>query len=65
MLYEICDDIVILYQREVVEQGNAQQVIRNPTQAYTQLLIQSIPIPDPDVRWKENLVISKDKIAHG
>lgn len=55
--YEISDEIVILYQGEVVEQGNAQQVIRDPQHEYTQLLIRSIPIPDPDLRWKDRLEI--------
>lgn len=60
--YEICDDIIILYQGEVVEQGNAQEVINNPQHEYTQLLIQSIPIPDPDARWQDRLQIERKNI---
>ena len=62
--YEICDDIVILYRGDVVEQGNAQEVIRNPQHAYTKLLISSIPIPDPDIRWEERLKIPEELSAH-
>jgi len=53
--YQVSDDILILYRGRVVEQGNAQQVIEHPQHAYTQLLINSIPVPDPDVRWQGHL----------
>jgi ABC-type oligopeptide transport system ATPase subunit len=60
-----CDIIiVILYQGSVVEQGNAQEVIRNPQHTYTKLLISSIPIPDPDIRWEERLKIPEEFSAH-
>ncbi len=58
--YDVCDDIIILYKGEVVEHGNAQEVINNPQHAYTRLLIDSIPIPDPDIRWKERLDVERE-----
>jgi len=58
--YDVCDDIIILYQGEVVERGNTQEVINHPQHAYTRLLIESIPIPDPDVRWKGRLDIAHE-----
>jgi peptide/nickel transport system ATP-binding protein len=61
--YEVSDDILILYRGRVVEQGNAQQVIENPQHAYTRLLINSIPIPDPDVRWQGRLELPEDLVA--
>jgi len=35
----------------VVEDGPAETVMGSPTHPYTQLLLQSIPSPDPDERW--------------
>jgi peptide/nickel transport system ATP-binding protein len=53
--YEVCDDMMILYRGEVVEQGSTKEVIHNPQHDYTRLLIDSIPIPDPDIRWQGRL----------
>jgi ABC-type oligopeptide transport system ATPase subunit len=53
--YEVCDDIMILYRGEVVEQGNTRTVIDHPQHPYTRLLVESIPVPDPDVRWQGRL----------
>ena len=49
--YQLCDDIVILYQGRVVEAGDVESVIKSPKHPYTQLLIRSIPLPDPDKSW--------------
>lgn len=49
--YQLCDDIVILYQGRVVEAGDVESVIKSPKHPYTQLLIRSIPLPDPDQTW--------------
>ena len=53
--YQLCDDIYILYRGRVAESGDVQEVIPNPKHPYTQLLISSIPDPDPDVRWVEHI----------
>ena len=63
--YDVCDDIIVLYKGEVVEQGSAREVISNPTHAYTRLLIDSIPVPDPDVRWKGRLDVERELEALG
>ncbi|HYJ12174.1 MAG TPA: oligopeptide/dipeptide ABC transporter ATP-binding protein, partial [Thermomicrobiales bacterium] len=36
---------------QVVETGEVEQVLRHPQHPYTQLLLDSIPSPDPDQRW--------------
>jgi len=43
----ISDRIMVLYFGNVVEIGTSEQVIEHPQHAYTQKLIESIPIPDP------------------
>lgn len=49
--YQFCEDIIVLYQGVVVERGAVELVIKQPQHPYTQLLVGSIPIPDPDSRW--------------
>ncbi|RIK35526.1 MAG: ABC transporter ATP-binding protein [Chloroflexi bacterium] len=49
--YQISDEIYVLYSGSVMENGNVDHVIQNPQHPYTQLLVSSIPVPDPDIRW--------------
>jgi len=49
--YQICENIVILYQGSVAEAGSVDRVIRDPKHPYTQLLVSSIPLPDRTRRW--------------
>lgn len=57
--YHICEDIVILYQGSVVEAGDVDSVITDPQHPYTQLLVRSIPWPDPERRWGEPEDVTK------
>jgi peptide/nickel transport system ATP-binding protein len=49
--YQICENIVILYQGTVAEAGSVDRVIRDPRHPYTQLLVSSIPLPDKTRSW--------------
>ena len=49
--FQISDNIVIMYQGSVVEAGSVEEVIQRPKHPYTQLLVESIPRPDPRERW--------------
>lgn len=49
--YQVGDDICILYHGSVVESGDTRAVIDNPQHEYSRLLIGSVPVPDPTVRW--------------
>jgi peptide/nickel transport system ATP-binding protein len=51
--YHISEDILILYQGEVVEAGDVDSVIISPQHPYTQLLVGSIAWPDPHRKWGE------------
>lgn len=44
-------DIMVMRKGQVVESGDVEQVLRHPEHPYTQLLLDSIPSPDPDQRW--------------
>lgn len=50
--YQISDDIYILYSGSVMEHGAIDRIIQQPQHPYTQLLVSSITIPDPDIRWE-------------
>ena len=53
--YQVGDSIYVLYRGSVVEAGNVEPVVQEPSHPYTQLLMGSIPVPDPRVPWGENL----------
>ncbi len=56
--YQIADNIIVLYQGRVVEAGDVERVINDPQHPYTQLLMGSIPQPDPDQPWGEKATAS-------
>ena len=51
--FQICDDIIVLYRGYVAEAGDVRKVVKDPKHPYTQLLVGSIPRPDPDRLWQE------------
>ncbi len=48
-------DIMVMRKGQVVETGAVDQVLQHPEHPYTQLLLDSIPSPDPDQRWQSDL----------
>ena len=59
--YQISDRIFILYEGSVTETGDATGVISNPQHPYTQLLIGSVPTPDPSLKWDEDIEVSAEE----
>jgi peptide/nickel transport system ATP-binding protein len=49
--YQIGDNIIVLYRGGVAEAGSVDLVVRQPNHPYTQLLVNSIPVPNPDQPW--------------
>ena len=47
---EIADRVAVLKQGELVELGDASEVLSNPQHPYTQMLVQSVPSHDPPER---------------
>jgi oligopeptide/dipeptide ABC transporter ATP-binding protein len=47
--------IIVLYKGRIVERGDTGCVTVSPLHPYAQLLVQSIPAPNPKLRWKEKL----------
>ena len=54
--YQVSDNILVLYRGRIAEMGDVEHVIKNPQHPYTQLLVGSIPLPDPNRRWGEHVV---------
>jgi len=46
LVSEICDRVVVMYQGNIVEQGNSKELFKNPQNNYTKALIQSKPSID-------------------
>jgi peptide/nickel transport system ATP-binding protein len=53
--YQVCTSILMMYSGAMVEVGNVDRVIKDPLHPYTQLLVGSIPLPDPTKRWAANV----------
>ena len=53
LVRSLCDEVLILRQGEVMEQGAAAQIFSQPRHAYTQDLMDAIALPEPDAGWLE------------
>ena len=54
----ISDEIVVMYQGEVIEQGLKSRVLHPPHPDYTKLLLNSVPEMDPN--WLDRFVDARD-----
>ena len=59
--YQVGDRIVLFYQGTLAEEGNAVDVISNPKHPYVQLLIDSVPRPDPNDRWQGEIELPAEE----
>jgi peptide/nickel transport system ATP-binding protein len=51
--YQVSHKLVVLYSGSVAEVGAVEPVVKEPSHPYTQLLISSIPLPDPNHQWSD------------
>jgi oligopeptide/dipeptide ABC transporter ATP-binding protein len=58
--FQLSDDIYVLYQGAVAEMGAVAGPIQEPKHPYTQLLVGSVPLPDPAVRWQGRVELPPD-----
>ena len=50
----ISDEIIVMLEGRIVEQGAKQEILKPPHHEYTELLLSSVPEMDPD--WLDNLL---------
>lgn len=53
LVRSLCDDVLILRNGMVAEQGPSDAVFAQPSSPYTAQLLRSIPLPEPDTTWLE------------
>jgi peptide/nickel transport system ATP-binding protein len=59
----IADEIVVMHQGRVVQQGPKSEVLSPPHPAYTELLLSSVPEMDPD--WLTKLLAKRESAGKG
>lgn len=57
LLYNIADDIMVMYAGEIVESGEADEVIFDPIHPYSNGLMNSIIVPEKGIKGKKLTVI--------
>ncbi len=59
--YQISDSTYILYQGLIAESGSTPKVIEDAKHPYVQLLIDSIPEPNPRTRWNSQIALPNEE----
>jgi peptide/nickel transport system ATP-binding protein len=57
--YYVGGEVMVISRGRIVERGAADDVMVHPSHPYTQLLLASLPSPDPDVRWKDRMEVTE------
>ncbi|MCH6264703.1 ABC transporter ATP-binding protein [Neobacillus citreus] len=56
----ISDRIAVMYLGRIVEVAKTEEIFKNPQHPYTKALLSSYPIPNPELRSKERIIIAGD-----
>ena len=59
----VSDRVAVMYLGRLCEVGPSEQLFARPAHPYTALLIEAIPVPDPDVRPTETVPVGRAAIA--
>jgi peptide/nickel transport system ATP-binding protein len=55
----VSDRVAVMYLGKLCEIGTAEQVFEHPAHPYTAVLLQAIPLPDPDAALPENVALGE------
>jgi len=65
----LSNHIVVMYLGQLVEKGTPSQLFNSPLHPYTRALLSAIPIPDPDIKMKREIIkgelTSPINVGHG
>jgi len=50
VVQQLCDRVLVLYLGRMMEQGTADALFGTPAHPYTRGLLDSVPVPDPDIQ---------------
>ncbi len=53
----ISDRIAVIYKGRIVELAEAEELFLNPLHPYTKALLSAVPIPDPELEKKKQLIV--------
>lgn len=56
----ISSRIAVMYLGSIVEVGDGRQVYHNPVHPYSKALLSAVPLPNPDFRHKERIILKGD-----
>jgi len=56
--YYVSDEIAVMCRGCVIEYGSAEDVLTDPIHPYTKMLLESLPQPDPKLRWKNQIKLA-------
>jgi oligopeptide/dipeptide ABC transporter ATP-binding protein len=56
----VCDRVAVMYLGEIVEIAPTQELYSNPKHPYTQALLNSVPVPDPNNDLSSRIILKGD-----
>ena len=59
--YYLGGEIMVISNGRIVERGGMDDVMLRPAHPYTQQLLSSLPVPEPDARWAERLSLADER----
>jgi peptide/nickel transport system ATP-binding protein len=63
VIRHICDRVAVMYVGKLVELADANAIYTNPLHPYTESLMSAVPIPNPDLRNRQNRINLEGEVA--